>query len=256
MRALLTKAVLLLVANGFWAAAAQAQDHTAKIDDSPTSMALSKIPRKPGDKPVVAIYEVRSAVSGIEPKAAQEMFMTALVKSGAFSVAERARLNEGVMRERQLTAGPAPTAAANGPTTGAGAAAGGTQVVGARFVFEVVISEFNAGADTRNSNVSLGGATLTSAKNSDQLGMDIRITDVTTGLVVDSVNVTEVIASSQSQASGLGSLTSTLFTYAHKSEPVPVDAGVNNAHHDGVDRALRSCIESGVAELARRFNAR
>jgi hypothetical protein len=35
-----------------------------------------------------------------------------------------------------------------------------------------------------------------------------------------------------------------------------VDASVNNAHHDGVDRALRSCIETGVAELARRFNAR
>jgi len=53
-------------------------------------------------RPVVAIYEFRSGVSEIGPRAATDMFVTALVHSGRFRVMERARLNEGVVREKQL----------------------------------------------------------------------------------------------------------------------------------------------------------
>jgi len=37
--------------------------------------------------------------------------------------------------------------------------------------------------------------------------------------------------------------------------PLPVDAESRSSRKEGVDRALRSCIEAAVAELARRLGA-
>ena len=58
-----------------------------------------------GERLPVTIYEFRSGVAAVNGAAATDMFKTALVKTGRFRVVERARLNEGVVREKQLNAG-------------------------------------------------------------------------------------------------------------------------------------------------------
>lgn len=228
-----------------------AMAQTAKVDRSRTSKALARLPRPVGDKPVVAIYEVRSAVAEVPVKAATEMFMTALIKSGAFQVAERARLEEGAGRERALMAAGTTAYAA---VSGTPAPAPALPYAAARYVFEVVISEATVGADRHDNSFSLGGAQLGHKGSSDQIGMDIRITDVATGLVIDAVNTTAKIEARAKQVSGLNSLAGRLLRRAGGgSVPLDADATISTSHQDGVERAVRSCIEAGVAELARRL---
>ncbi len=214
----------------------------ARVDDSASSKQLAKVKRVAGPKTAVAIYEFRSAVPEIRVAAAQEMFVTALIKSGAFAVAERQRLNEGVMRERALNA--------QGMTTGSAAQG---QIAGARYIFEVVVSEANVGAKQGSTNVNLGGMTVSAGSTSDTIGMDVRIVDAQNGLVVDAVNVTKTIEASTSNVSGVGSLLSSLGALKGKSLPISVDGDNKSSRKESVDRALRSCIEVAVAELAKRL---
>jgi len=215
----------------------------ARVDDSASSKELAAVRRAPGERVVVAIYELRSAVPEVQVPAAQEMFVTALIKSGAFAVAERQRLNEGLMRERQLQS----SGVTNGPTGG--------QVAAARYVFEVVISEANRGASESTSNVNIGGMRVGGGKSADAIGIDVRIVDVQSGLVVDAVNAVKTIEARSSSVSGVGSLLGSLGGLTGKSLPVPVDAQGSSNRKEGVDRALRACIEVAVAELARRLVA-
>lgn len=215
----------------------------ARVDDSATAKELKQVQRRAGAKPVVAIYEFRSAVPEVQVGAAREMFVTALIRSGAFAVAERQRLNEGVMRERQL---------AQGGTTAAAPAAQG-QMTAARYIFEVVVSEANAGGNESSGGVNIGGMQVSGGSTADQIGMDVRIVDANTGLVVDAVNVVKKLESSTTSVSGIGSLLNSLASLRGKNLPVPVDADSRSSRKEGVDRALRSCIEAAVAELARRL---
>ena len=215
----------------------------ARVDDSATAKELKQVQRRAGAKPVVAIYEFRSAVPEVQVGAAREMFVTALIRSGAFAVAERQRLNEGVMRERQL---------AQGGTTAAAPAAQG-QMTAARYIFEVVVSEANAGGNESSGGVNIGGMQVSGGSTADQIGMDVRIVDANTGLVVDAVNVVKKLESSTTNVSGIGSLLNSLASLRGKNLPVQVDADSRSSRKEGVDRALRSCIEAAVAELARRL---
>ncbi|MFO1221044.1 MAG: CsgG/HfaB family protein [Burkholderiaceae bacterium] len=215
----------------------------ARVDDSSSAEQLRKLPRRASERPVVAIHDFRSAVSEVPVRAAQEMFVTALVKSGAFAVAERQRLADGVMRERQL--------AAQGVATGDAR----SQVAGARYVFEVVVSEANAGASESAQGVSVGGMRVQSGRAADAIGLDVRIVDTHSGLVVDAVNVTKRLESSTSSVSGVGNLLQSLSGLKGRQMQLPVDAEHRSSRKEGVDRALRSCIEVAVAELARRLQA-
>ncbi|MCX8004630.1 MAG: CsgG/HfaB family protein [Burkholderiaceae bacterium] len=215
----------------------------AQVDQGPGAQQLRAVPRRAGERPVVTIYEFRSAVPEIQVGAAQEMFVTALVRSGAFTVAERQRLSEGVMRERQL--------AQQGVTAGG---AGG-QVQAARYVFEVVVSEANAGASESAQGVNIGGMRVQSARAADAIGMDVRIVDAASGTVVDAVNVVKKIEAGTTSVSGVGSLLNQVSALRGRNVlPVPVDAESRSSRKESVDRALRSCIEVAVAELARRLN--
>jgi curli biogenesis system outer membrane secretion channel CsgG len=216
-------------------------EENARIDDSASSKELKKVKRAPGAKTVVAIYEFRSAVPEVQVAAAQEMFVTALIKSGAFAVAERQRLNEGLMRERQMQAGGLTTGTASG------------QVAGARYVFEVVVSEANRTAEESSSSFSIGGMTVGGGSSADQIGLDVRIVDVKSGLVVDAVNSVKKIESGSTTVSGIGSLLNRISGLTGKSLPVDVDGQTRSTRKEGVDRALRACIEVAVAELARRL---
>jgi curli biogenesis system outer membrane secretion channel CsgG len=219
-----------------------AAQSAARVDDSQSSKQLAKVKRTAAPKTAVAIYEFRSAVPEVRVGAAQEMFVTALIKSGAFAVAERQRLNEGVMKERQLNAA--------GVTSGSAATG---QIAGARYIFEVVVSEANVGGKSSASNLNLGGMTVSGGSTQDSIGMDVRIVDAQTGLVVDAVNVTKAIESSTSSVSGVGNLLQSLGAMKGKTLPISVDGDTRSSRKEGVDRALRSCIEVAVAELARRL---
>lgn len=233
---------LALLTCAICASAAHAQSN-ARVDDSASSKDLAKVRRSAGAKAVVAINEFRSAVPEVQVGAAQEMFVTALIKSGAFAVAERQRLNEGVMRERALQQGGVATATASG------------QIAGARYVFEVVVSEANRGASDSANNVRIGGMSVGGGKTADAIGLDVRIVDVQSGLVVDAVNTVKTLEASTTQVSGVGNLLGNLRALQGKSMKVDVDADHRSSRKESVDRALRACIEVAVAELARRLTA-
>lgn len=222
--------------------AAYADDSEAEVDNSKVTQKLKKVKRTGGVKPVVAIYEFRSSVPEVQVRAAQEMFVTALIKSGAFAVAERQRLDEGVNREKQLNA--------SGMATGDSA---NSRLAGANYVFEVVVSEANAGENNSQSGARVGGADIKYGSASDSIGMDVRIVEVSSGLVVDSVNVRKKIESSSASVSGLGNLARSLFAKKGKEMPIDADAGVQSNHKEGVDSALRACIDTAVLELAKRM---
>lgn len=234
--------VIALLAAALSSTSALAQK-PARVDDSATARALDNVQRRAGQKPVVAIYDVRSSVPEVQPGAAREMFVTALIRSGAFAVAERQRLNEGVMRERQL--------AQSGVTAAAPAAQG--QVTAARYIFEVVVSEANAGARESATGVNIGGMQVGGGSTADAIGMDVRIVDANTGLVVDAVNVVKELESSTTSVSGVGNLLSSIANLRGRNVPVPVDGETRSTRKEGVDRALRSCIEAAVAALAKRL---
>lgn len=216
----------------------------AQVDNSPSAQQLQQVKRSTRVKPVVAIYEFRSAVAEVQVRAAQEMFTTALVRSGTFAVAERQRLNEGIMRERQLNAA--------GHTTGDAA---GATLAGARYILEVVVSEANPAEKESSSNFSIGGMNVASGSAADSIGMDVRIVDASSGIVIDAINVVKKLESSSTNVSGVGRLAQSLAGLRGKSVPLPVDADVRSSRKESVDRAVRSCIEVAVAELARRFGA-
>jgi curli biogenesis system outer membrane secretion channel CsgG len=92
--------------------------------------------------------------------------------------------------------------------------------------------------------------TVGAGRSADAIGMDVRIVDVQTGLVVDAVNVVKTIEASTTTVSGVGNL---LRSFSGFSTPVNVDADSRSNRKEGVDRALRACIEVAVAELARRL---
>ena len=193
-------------------------------------------------RPVVAIYEFRSGVSEIGARAATDMFVTALVKSGRFRVVERSRLNEGVVREKQLNA--------NGLATGD---VGSTQLQGARFVFEGSVSQANASEDQHASGVSVGGMELGGGSNRDVLAIDVRIVDASSGEVLDVVTAERSVTATSSSFSGVGNLLSAVAGSRGYGVPVVPDVHVQQQHRESVDQALRAAIEAAVATLAERF---
>jgi hypothetical protein len=73
--------------------------------------------------------------------------------------------------------------------------------------------------------------------------------------VVDAVNVVKQIEAGATSISGVGNLLSSVAGVRGRALPLPVDAETRSSRKEGVDRALRSCIEVAVAELARRLHA-
>jgi curli biogenesis system outer membrane secretion channel CsgG len=232
--------VLLLSLMVFVCSAFAEQDPV--IDSSRTTKKLHSLRRQPGPKKIVTIYEFRSSVPGVNGAGATDMFTTALIKSGAFAVAERHRLNEGIMREKQLQA--------SGMATGR---AGSTKLAGAQYIFEGTVSEANADEKTAEGGFGLGGMELGGAAKQDSIGLDVRIVDAETGLVLDSVNVRKAIESGSAGISGIGKLAQSIAALKGKSIPLSPDAQGKVGHKEGVDKALRACIESAVYEIVKRY---
>ena len=192
----------------------------------------------------VTIYEFRSSLPAVSASAATDMFKTALVRNGRFAVVERSRLNEGVVKEKQLQQGG--FAAGN---------AGQTQLRGAQYVFEGVVSEANASEQQRSGSVSIAGMQIGGGSSRDSVAIDVRIVDARSGEVVDAITVKRAIRSQSSGIGGVGSLVGAVLAQRGHSAAYAPDLGVQDQKREGVDAAVRDAIDQAVLQLAQRFPA-
>lgn len=217
--------------------------HQGNLPNAPTSSATKRF----ADRPAVTIREFRSSVAEVTPRGATDMFMTALVKTRKFRVLERARMAEGIAAEKALNQ--------QGMTTGQ---TGQAQYAGAAYMFEATVSEATTDANKTTFSVGIAGAAAGKGWSSDTIAIDVRVTDVESGIVVDAIDVRKEIKGEETKAGGLtNALANTLLPgrgAAVAQALAPTDEYVS-ARKDSVDKALRAAIEEAVNELAKRFAA-
>jgi curli biogenesis system outer membrane secretion channel CsgG len=215
--------------------------HQGNLPNAPNSAASKRF----ANLPTVTFREFRSSVSEITPHGATDMFISALVKTRKFRVLERSRLAEGAASEKALNQ--------QGMTTGT---VGQSQYLGATYMFEATISEASMGDRKSTFNLGVAGAVAGQATASDSIAIDVRVTDVESGVVVDAVSVRKDLISKQSRVAGVGSALANLFTRGRSKEVIdalaPTDEAVSE-RKDSVDKALREAIEQAVNEIAKRF---
>jgi curli production assembly/transport component CsgG len=187
-------------------------------------------------KKTVTIYQFDSTVPEVSPASATDMFTTALIKTNAFEVLERQRLNESVYQEKQLNQG--------GMTTGDAAQ---HRLTGADFIFTGAITEANAQADRTGVAGSYDGVGVETSGERAEIGLDVRVLDARTGKVLDSVDVRKKISEGGYSVSGLGKK---LFG---KKKVKGANLGIAHDKKEGIDKALRECIEEAVNTLVSRY---
>ncbi len=204
------------------------------------------LPRKSSDARVaVAIYEFTSNLPEISPRGATEQFKTALVQSGQFRVVERAKLDRGVVREKQMNAA--------GQTTGS---ASQQQLRGAEYIFEAEITELGSGTRTSSNGVNIGGMQIGGASNRDEFGIDISIVDANTGDVVDAISVRKRMKGAARSVGGIGALINRVRAEKGKGGVAySPEVQHQSTSKDNFDAVLREAIEEAVYELAKRFDA-
>lgn len=204
------------------------------------------LPRKSGDARVaVAIYEFTSNLPEISPRGATEQFKTALVQSGQFRVVERAKLDRGIVREKQMNAA--------GQTTGSTSQ---QQLRGAEYIFEAEITELGSGTRTSSNGVNIGGLQVGGARNNDEFGIDISIVDANTGDVVDAISVRKRLKGTARSIGGIGALINRVRAEKGKGGVAySPEVQHQSTSKDNFDAVLREAIEEAVYELAKRFDA-
>lgn len=213
------------------------------VDDSTTTKKLDRLKSKQAwgaEKKVVTIYKFRSAVPEMHGENATDMFTTALVKSGAFAVAERQRLNDGVMAERQMNA--------QGLTSGSSSQ---SKLAGADYIFEGALTEANANKSKTGASGTVKGLGLEGSGAKAEIGLDVRVVDARTGVVLDAVNVRKPVKQGGLSVSGIGAFAQS-FT---KKNLQGADLNLASEHKEGVDRAVRECIEEAIHELVSRYGS-
>ena len=204
------------------------------------------LPRKSSDARVaVAIYEFTSNLPEISPRGATEQFKTALVQSGQFRVVERAKLDRGVVREKQMNAA--------GQTTGSTSQ---QQLRGAEYIFEAEITELGSGSRTSSNGVNIGGMQIGGASNRDEFGIDVSIVDANTGDVVDAISVRKRMKGAARSVGGIGALINRVRAEKGKGGVAySPEVQHQSTSKDNFDAVLREAIEEAVHELAKRFDA-
>lgn len=153
-----------------------------------------------------------------------EQLITALVKTGHFKVVERAELGD-VGMEKQLQA--------SGQASGD---AGTTQMMGAELIFAGAVTELDetggGSLAVGHGNLGVGLRTVTA-----QVGLDMRVIDVGTSQILDSIDVRRKV-----RRSGM--------TAAHTWG---VSAGVEISN--ALDLAIRETVEEAVYQLVTRYGA-
>jgi curli biogenesis system outer membrane secretion channel CsgG len=212
------------------------------VASTPTTQALKKLPRKSGEPVTVSIYEFRSSVSDVSARSATDMLKTSLMQSGQFRVVERSRVNEGVIREKQLNS--------QGMSTGKSAR---QPLRDARYLFEGAVTEANASEKQSSGAINIAGLEFGGGTNTDTIAIDVRIVDVATGDIVDSITVKKTVKADNSYVGGFGALLGNVLAQKGRSATYVPDARANSSRREGVDSALRAAIDVAVLELARRF---
>jgi curli biogenesis system outer membrane secretion channel CsgG len=208
----------------------------------PPTQAPQPSPGSHDDRPIVAIYEFRSGVPEVGARATTDLFVTALVHSSQFHVVERARINEGVIKEKQLGA----QGLANGDVAQA-------PLHGARYLFEGAVTEASASEDQRSSGVNIGGMEIGGGSNHDVIAIDVRVLDAASGEILDVVTVRRDIHATNSKVAGVGNLVAAVMSQRGQTLPIVPDMHVEQQHKESLDSALRSAIEEAVHVLAGKF---
>ena len=216
--------------------------HQGNLQNAPTSKASNRF----ADRPGVTIREFRSSVAEVTPRGATDMFMTALVKTRKFRVLERARMAEGIA-EKALNQ--------QGMTTGQ---SGQSQYQAATYMFEATVSEATVDSNKTSFSLGIAGAAAGRGWSSDTIAIDVRVTDVESGIVVDAIDVRREIKGIETKVGGVTTALANILTRgrggALAEALAPTDEYVN-ARKDSVDKALRDAIEEAVGEIAKRFAA-
>lgn len=241
-RRVLVLAVALALSLG--ASAATPVYEPPQVDSAASTQALKDLPRRSGERVAVTIYDFRSSVGEIAARGCTDMFKTALVESGRFRVVERARLAEGVIREKQLNA--------SGFSSGTSA---GEVLMSAKYIFEGAITEANAGQTQRSGGIGIAGAQFGGSSSKDMIGIDVRIVDVATGEIVGVVTVRKSVASDTVGVSGIGNLIGTVLSGKGRSPTYAPDIHLQQQRKESLDLALRAAIDQAVIELASRLAA-
>ncbi len=212
--------------------------HQGNLPNAPRSNAYASLP-------AVTIREFRSSVPEVTPRGATDMFMTALVKTRKFRVLERARMTEGIAAEKALNQ--------QGMTTGQ---SGQSQYQAATYMFEATVSEATTDANKTSFSLGIAGVAAGKGWSSDTIAIDVQVTDVESGVVVDAIDVRREIKGVETKVGGVTTALTNLLTRgrggALAEALAPTDEYVN-ARKDSVDKALREAIEEAVNEIAKRF---
>lgn len=214
----------------------------AQADASASARQLAQLPRKQGERVAVTVYEFRSLLPAMNARTATDMFTTALVQSGQFRVVERSRMNEGVVREKQLQQ--------------AGWASGNAaqqQLRGAQYIFEGTVSEANVAESQGSGGINVAGMQIGGGRNQDSIAVDVRVIDAGNGDVLDAVTVRKPIATKEAGVSGVGNLIGTVMAQRGRSSPYVPDAQAQGRSSEGLDSSVRAAIDEAVLQLARRF---
>ena len=215
--------------------------HQGSLTNAPTSAASNRF----ADRPAVTIREFRSNVAEVTPRGATDMFMAALVKTRKFRVLERARMTEGIATEKALSQ--------QGMTTGQ---VGQSQYSGAAYMFEATVSEASTGDQKTSFSLGIAGAAAGKGWASDSITIDVRVTDVESGIVVDAIDIRKEIKSVETKAGGVTTALANILTRGRGGGLVEALAPTDeylNVRTDSVDKALREAIEEAVNEIAKRF---
>ncbi|MGE5336980.1 MAG: CsgG/HfaB family protein, partial [Gemmatimonadota bacterium] len=153
-----------------------------------------------------------------------------------------ARLNEGVVREKQLQQG--------GYASGKAAQ---VQLRGAQYIFEGAVSEANASEQQRSGGIGIAGMQIGGGTNRDSIAVDVRIVDASSGDIVDAITVRKSIKSDSAGVSGVGNLLGTILAQQGRSATYAPDVNVQQQRREGVDTAVREAINQAVIELSQRF---
>jgi curli biogenesis system outer membrane secretion channel CsgG len=220
-----------------FAASAHAGDPTS--DAASLEQQLSSLPHRSLDERVpVTIYTFRCALANVDPDAATDMFMTALLKSGQFRVVERAQLQPDLAVEHTLNS--------SGQSTGDAAQ---HKLTGAKYIFEGAVSALGQQTDSQNGGVSVDGMTVAGGGSQGKVTVDVRIVDAGTGDVLDAISYTESLGTRHSSVQGVGNIIGSL-THGSLGAFTP-DASGQTAHTDDYSDALRAAMEGSILALVK-----
>jgi curli production assembly/transport component CsgG len=228
------RAILLMLAAALCAVGTGCESVNEFMNPSPTARGsrvtetLRTIPAPdPAKVRTVTVYRFENKTGFLHGLAITngmtDQLITALVKTRHFRVVERAVLGD-LATEKELQS--------SGAATGE---AGETKLVGAQLIFTGAVTELDdtggGGVGLRKWGVGVGANTRTA-----QVGLDMRVVDSGTGVVLDAIDVRRKVRKTGMRAGAWG---------------VSGNVTISNA----MDLAIRETIEEAVYQIVMRFGA-